>query len=269
MQFGTYTFPVGWGCTNDSDTQTLFLQPTPRRDGASSLPPQRGIREWTLTGGFLRGELGCADTATGVRDSLDALRAALIGQGPSNFFIDGDRYWQNVAPDGVPLSEEMYHGRYASVTFKLRGPDPFAYATANTTSGELVAAGYTYTNAVGNAYALPVFYFRLDEPLNTAFSWLWTDSGNGREFSLAGAWPGSGAGYLIVDSALRRVRFAPELGGLPPPGPGAADLGNAVDAMAYFEGQFLMLPAGVSSWAHTWTTAPPSGVWLQYTGRWL
>jgi len=268
MQFGTYTFPLGWGCTEDNDEQEVPMQQTARRDGAAWLPGRRKARVWTLDGGFVRGWAGTANTDNGVRDQIDALKAALLS-GPSNFYIDPDRYFRLVQLQAIPTKEDKAHRRYAFFTCKAVGPDPFAYSTTVTTTPEIVAAGntYNYLGTLGNAYAQPTWYIEATAALNTAFDWTFTNTTTGEVVHLFGTWPVAGAGYFIVDSLNFTVQFAPSLGGTL--GPADADPANITSVFNSFEGQFPRLNPGVNNFTLAHTGIAPGGAWAVFAGRYF
>jgi hypothetical protein len=124
----------------------------------------------------------------------------------------------------------------------------------------------TWVLATGNAFALPAWYLRADQTLGTAFSWTWTNSTTNEVVSLAGDWPISGAGYLIVDALGQTVVSRAETSGTP--GPGAV-MSAATDRFGLFEGQFPSLRPGANSFAISDTGFAPTGVWAVYAGRWL
>lgn len=265
MKFGSFTFPTGWYCSEDSDEQTVPLVDIPRRDGAAFLSAQRKQRNWTVMGAFILGDLGCTD----VRVSLDTIKAALLGNGAQNFYLDTDRYWRNVQAQIVPTKHDAYYRLYCELQVKLLGPDPFQYSTATTTTAELIAAGspYDYLSTLGNAYALPQWYIKGSAALNSAFGWVLTNTTTGEVAHLSGAWPGSTDGYFIIDSLAQTVQFAPSLGGTA--GPADANLSSAVAGMGYFEGQFPRLSTGNNGYTLTHTGVAPAGLWAVFNGRWL
>lgn len=263
MQFGNYVFGVGWGCTTDTDELTVPVVQIPRGQGGAWLPGQRKPRKWRVKGGFTTGQLGNVPTGQVVRDQIDALKAAVMS-GPQNFLLESDRYWRNVQCETAPTDWQDYYAFFGELDLGFVGPDPYAYSTTTTTTADLHTA-LTYTLALGNAFALPAWYFYANAALNTAFNWTWTNTTTGEAASLSGSWPVSGAGYLIVDALNHRVWSAPSLGGTA----GPADAGAQTNAFGLFEQEMPRLTPGVNNFSLAQTGAVCSGVWGQFQARYL
>ena len=263
MQFGSYVFPTGWSCTTDTDEQTVPMVPIPRAQGGAWLTAQRKPRRWELSGGFTN-DLVPNTGGASVRTAIDSLKAALLA-GPSNFYLDTDRYWRNVQVETAPTDWEYYYGLFSTCKLTLIGPDPYAYATGLSVSGD-IHTSLTYTLAAGNAFALPAWYLYASQPLNTVFSWSWTNATAGEAMTLSGAWPVSGAGYLVVDTLAQTVQSAASLGGTP--GPADAS-GSMTSVFALFEGQMPRMVQGGNVFSLAYTGFAPTGAWAQYAARWL
>lgn len=262
MQLGTYTFGTGWGLVKDDDRLTVPMVQIPRGQGAAWLPGQRQQRKWTVQGGFTS-LAGVPNVTSGtVRDALDNLKAALMS-GPQDFSLETDRYWRNVQAEELPTDWEVY-ALFGTLQVSLVGPDPYQYSTTTTTTADLHTA-LTYTLALGNAFALPAWYFYATAALNTAFNWTWTNTTTGEAVNLQGSWPISGAGYLIVDALNRKVWSAPSLGG----SPGPADAGALTNAYGLFEQQMPRLVQGANAFTLSQTGATCAGIWATYQARWL
>jgi hypothetical protein len=263
VQFGTYTFPAGWSCTTDTDEQTVPMVAIPRSQGGAWLTAQRKPRKWQIEGGFTN-DLVSNTAGASVRTAIDGLKAAILA-GPSNFYLDTDRYWRNVQVETAPTDWQYYYALFGAIRLGLVGPDPYAYSTTTTTTAEL-SIPLAYTVPTGNAYCLPVWYLYVSQSLGAAFSWTWTNATSSETMILSGAWPVAGGGYYIVDTLAQTVQFAASLGGTP--GPTDAS-GSRSAAFAMFEGQMPRLVCSANIFSLTYTGFAPGGVWATYSARWL
>ena len=264
MQFGSYTFPIGWGCSVDTDEQIVSVLQIPRSQGGAWLVGQRKPRKITVKGGFTNDIISNTSSAS-VRTAIDGLKSALLA-GPSNFYLDTDRYLRNVQVESMPTNWADYFNLFAEITLGFVGPDPYFYSTTTTTTPDLHST-LSYTLASGNSFALPQWYFYANAALNAAFSWTWENTTTGESMVLSGAWPISGAGYLIVDSLAFTVQAAPSLGGTV--GPADANMAAPANAFGLFEYQMPRLQQGVNNFTLVQTGAALAGAWAVLRGRWL
>lgn len=249
LQFGTYVFPGTYWLAETPRSQTIGRGKLPRQHGARQLRGFLDEHRFTVRGGD---RLECGMGATPLRDKLDALYAALAGQGPVNFYAgESDRFYRCVQCEAVsPILEGRWGERVARVDISLVTDDPFRYSTTENANTEAIAAsGETWVVPTGgNAPAAPVIEATVGGAGAQTIAFEIENQTTGQAFTLAGTVVGGQV--IVVDPLAETVMIGSQ------------------DRMDLFDGEFLSLAVGANTLAETYTSGSLTQVKTIWRNRW-